>query len=107
MNKTPIYQYSSVYAREHDELKKYLASHNAHQKFPFIFFHIAKKRHDTVPIFQGVWYHASSFCRRSSPAMSHFVGTWFTLINTLFASSSLPIGQKLYIKSTGLGKLFP
>jgi len=30
MNKTPIYQHSGVYAREHDELKKYLASHNAH-----------------------------------------------------------------------------
>ena len=30
MKKTPIYRHSGTYAQEHDELKKYLASHNAH-----------------------------------------------------------------------------
>ena len=30
MNKTPIYRHSGAYAQEHDELKKYFASHNAH-----------------------------------------------------------------------------
>ncbi len=29
MNKTPIYKNSGTYAQEHDELKKYFASHNA------------------------------------------------------------------------------
>lgn len=30
MVKTPIYRHSGTYAQEHDELKKYFASHNAH-----------------------------------------------------------------------------
>ncbi len=30
MDKTPIYKHSGTYAQEHDELKKYFASHNAH-----------------------------------------------------------------------------
>ncbi len=30
MNRTPIYKHSCTYAQEHDELKKYIASQNAH-----------------------------------------------------------------------------
>ncbi len=29
MDKTPMYQHSAIYAQEHDELKKYIASCNA------------------------------------------------------------------------------